>query len=142
MSTPIAAEIFCICEGALQGNGALSIDRAYSRMAVPSLPIRLPRLIMALRLRFDLASEGSHSLALAVTTPEGQRWGPPGAPEFNVKAEGDDAYAWTNGVVEFPPITVAVAGDYHFELAIDGRAVARCVLCIVRSQLPSEVHAG
>lgn len=74
--------------------GLLTIDRAYSRLAVAGIPCLYKEIIIALRVCSTSAEDGIHSFQLSVTDLDRKVVSPSGEDRFETKTVGNQQYTW------------------------------------------------
>jgi hypothetical protein len=120
-SLDLDVNAFLLCDSVVRDaqTGKTSIQGVFDTIYAPAYPALHPTLALYFRLCFDQPPSEPVIIALALTTPSGQRREDPEAMRA-VAGPNGTLEAWIN----VPSFNLPEAGRYCFELLVNGHAVA------------------
>jgi hypothetical protein len=130
----LKTEIFVLCDAATDILGKLSLLGTFDTIGVPQVPFLYPACAVALRIRFDAVEEGEHTIRLKLIDEDGQSMGPVFEGRVMVQTAPGAAYVTHNAVFNLQQLQLPRAGEYTFELTIDGRHEDSLPLRVVVAQ--------
>jgi hypothetical protein len=116
----MTADLLTLCHDASENSGAqLSIDRAFVRIGLRTLPIPYRCMIVA-RVRFEASEEGEHTFAAKIIDPDGEPLVELPAIPIECRMWPDESFGF--GVFRSPcEWVVSHYGEYSIILYIDGQ---------------------
>jgi hypothetical protein len=125
-------EIFCVClEVKPHADGAVDIIGVFNQALVKQFPAFVALTIFG-RVRFELADDGEHQLAITVTDLNNSNW-PPLEQTFTVNAKLAEEHSWHTFSFGLKDFAFRQWGDLTFRLAIDGKSLASTVVYVKRA---------
>lgn len=129
-------EAFLLCNCATNERGKLNVLGAFDTLYAEKLPIIVPAVSIALRIRFSPVEQGTHNARIKVIDEDGRDAGADMTATAEVKMrEGQDS-SISNLILYIQRFKLEKYGRYRIDLAIDGRQVATLPLFV--RQLPQK----
>lgn len=123
----MVVEIFSICDAATDYGGRLNILGAFEGIAASSAPIQRDRCSLAIRMRFEAAETGEHSIDIQFMDADANPVGPRVTAKVNVKVHAGRASGAHNLVLNINGMRFPHFGVYDIQLKVDS---------VVRSSIP------
>jgi hypothetical protein len=117
----LRTEIFVLCDAATDSFGKLNLLGTFDSIRVPQVPFAYPACALALRIRFDALEDGEHTIRLRLIDEDGRWMGPAIECRVMIRIPPRVSYSTHNAVFNLQQLQFPKAGEYTFELAIDGR---------------------
>ncbi len=121
----LRVEVFSVCEEAWVRSGRLDLLGIIDRITVPQLPCLYRSLKVAVRLRFPRDEFGVHYYALHSVDPQGGAVVAPQSAPFYINSSDAVESAVFDLIVPLPELALALPGEYHLALYLNGREEAR-----------------
>jgi len=129
----MTVEIFTFCDFAQDNGGKLTIVGSFDTIRAPGLPVVLPLVSLAAKLRFSLQERGMHHFEITFTDLDGQRAFPPLSGDCRMEdfSSSTAALALTMNIVnaEFRKETTITA-----RLDLDGKEAFHSPLHVVKAR--------
>ncbi|HEY3862341.1 MAG TPA: hypothetical protein VGO59_10670 [Verrucomicrobiae bacterium] len=127
-------QVAVLCDAATDYNGKLNLLGTFDTIYAPQMPTQHPQCSVAVRLYFDRAEEGQHTLNLNFVDEDGQPI--MNSMEIPVEADfpADATFISRNLVVNILQLTFSKTGLYSVDLSMDGRSLSSIPLAV--KQLP------
>lgn len=126
----LRVEIFALCEGASEQAGRLSLLSTYDVIHASQFPCLLLQATVALRVRFWPEEARVQILRLEITDPDGMPVGNPIEATVELYPTDEERSAAYNLVTRFQNVEIARAGEYTFDLHLNGRMEGRLPISI------------
>jgi len=127
-------EIFTLCDAATVSGGKLNILGSFDFIGARSFPCDHPLCAVACKLRFDLGEEGRHALEMHFCDPDMRAVLAPIRQDFEINIP-DQHHSQTHiHIWQHLGFHLERAGEYYFELKIDGETKSRIPLYVVHAQ--------
>lgn len=126
-------EIFSLCDAATEHGGKLNLLGAFDMIFAQGVPVNHPHCSIALRIRFERVEEGDHSFRLVLINADGQPVVPGMEGNMNMRVPPEAESTAVNLAINLQGLPLKEFGTYYFDLAIDGRQVARLPLTVRRA---------
>lgn len=130
------AEVFALCDAAVDYGGKLSILGAFDGIFALNTPVVHPQCAIALRLRVARADEGKHEITINFIDADGKPVMPSVKGNFEVRMPPDRESVAINLVLNIHQLKFAQFGDHAVDLMIDGQQVGRLPLMVVQRKPP------
>lgn len=127
-------ELFLMCEIAQAFAGRLNLLGTFESIKVQELPVVVPLLTVAIRLRFWSEEGGVHRCTLRLIDADGQIVFEDLGTEFVIGAADTNPSQITNIIARLQNVLVEHAGDYDLDLYLDDKLEASLPLGIEVSQ--------
>jgi hypothetical protein len=123
-------QVAVLCDAAADYNGKLSILGTFDTLMTSKIPAIHPQCSVALRIAFDRAEEGMHSLRLNFVDEDGQSIMEPMPISFDVNFSDDSTFISRNFVVNIQQLKLEQAGLYSVDVSMDDRQLTSISLCV------------
>ena len=127
-------EIFTLCDAATVSGGKLNILGSFDSIGAHSFPCDHPLCAVACKLRFDLGEEGRHALEMHFCDPDMRAVLAPIRQDFEIKISDQHHSQAHIHIWQHLGFHLERAGEYYFELKIDGETKSRIPLYVVHAQ--------
>lgn len=127
-------EIFSICDAATDYGGRLNILGAFEGIAASSAPIQRERCSLAIRMRFEAAETGDHSIEILFVDADGKPVGPTINAKVNVKIHAGRTSGAHNLVLNINGMRFPHFGAYDIHLKVDGEIRSSIPLLVAQTQ--------
>ena len=118
-------ELFTLCDAATADHsGKLNLLGAFDTLFARQAPLTHPSCAVALRMRFDPAEDGTHSLELRFVDSDGKPLLQPMKAPITIVASPDTRTHSRNFIVNFQQLRLPAFGEYRIDLFFDGQAVS------------------
>jgi hypothetical protein len=123
-------QVAVLCDAATDYNGKLNLLGTFDTIYSPQMPAQHPQCAMAVRIAFDRAEEGPHTLNMNFVDEDGQPI--MRSMQIPVEAEfpAEATFISRNLVVNFLQLTFARPGLYSVDLSVDGRPLSSIPLAV------------
>jgi hypothetical protein len=108
----------------------------------PTDPFPLPRMALVAKLVASIAEGLTHSIAMRVRHEDGAELGPFSFGDFSFKVNPVGRPMEHQLIVTIPGMTVPVAGDYEFELLVDGEPLGSTPFYVTDLTAPPHESPG
>ncbi len=125
-------EIFTLCDAATVSGGKLNILGSFDTIAASSFPCQHPLCAIAIRMRFDLGEEGEHSFQVHFCDPDMRQVMKPMIQQAVVQIPNERSQTVTH-IWNLLGFELKGAGEYYFELKVDGDIQCRLPLYVVQA---------
>jgi len=112
-------EVFVLCEAAQEFDGRLNLLGTFETVQVPDVPLVLPGLSAAIRMRFWPEEAGWHQCILRIIGNDGGFVAQDVETEFVTSGAEQNGCQTVNLIVRFQNIAFHDAGEYSLELYLD-----------------------
>ncbi len=128
-------EIFALCDAATADiAGKLNLLGTFDSLFAPSVPFVHPSCALAVRVRFELSDEGTHSLEIRLADSDGKAILPAMRSVIQVKATNDLKTIARNLVLNIQQLKLERFGEYTLDMFCDGKLVASSPLYTVEKK--------
>ena len=127
-------EIFTLCDAATVSGGKLNILGSFDSIGAHSFPCDHPLCAVACKLRFDLGEEGRHALEMHFCDPDMRAVLAPIRQDFEINIPDQHHSQTHTHIWQHLGFHLERAGEYYFELKIDGETKSRIPLYVVHAQ--------
>ncbi len=131
-------EAFLLCKCATNERGKLNVLGAFDTITARKLPVILPAVSVALRIRFSSVEEGTHQARIKVIDEDGRNAGADVTATANVEMQEGKDSSVSNLILYIQRFKLEKYGRYRIDLAIDGHQEATLPLFV--KQIPSETE--
>lgn len=132
-------EIFSLCDAATADqSGKLNLLGAFDSLFAQQLPITHPACAIALRVRFEAAEEGAHSLEIRLSDSDGKPLMQPIKADIQIPSNPDPRSLARNFVLNFQQLKLPKFGEYAIDLLMDGKIMGSIPLYTVQVQSPKK----
>jgi len=123
-------ELFTLCEGAVDQGGRLSLAGTYEVIQCPCFPTTVPKLTIAMRLRFWPGEAHHHSVRLCLVSPDGKWFG--GAFEGTITLTPPDLERSSahHFILDVLGVPFERAGEYAVDFYLDDHFESRIPLFV------------
>jgi hypothetical protein len=128
-------EIFTLCDAATVSAGKLNLLGSFDTIAAVSLPCQHPLCAIAIRIRFDLGEEGDHSFEVHFCDPDMRPVMKPMLQRVAVQIPNERSQTATH-IWNLFGFELKGAGEYYFELKVDGETQSRLPLYVLQAEPP------
>ena len=128
-------EIFTLCDAATIGGGKLNILGSFDTIWARKFPCDHAMCAVASKMRFDADEEGKHLLEITFSDPDMRPVLDPVRQEFEIRM-GDQLSATHAHTQCYLGFHLEQAGDYYFELRVDGQTASRIPLYVRQMASP------
>jgi hypothetical protein len=129
-NTSLRIELFVLCETAQEFAGRLNLLGTFESIRVPVLPVVIPLLTVAIRLRYWSEEGGAHCCFIRLIDADGHAILDKLCGEFIVDADAPHLSGVTNILVKLQNLCLVSAGEYGMELYLDGNLEASLPLVV------------
>jgi hypothetical protein len=129
-------EAFLLCKCATDERGKLNVLGAFDTITSSKLPIILPAVSVALRIRFSSIEEGEHHARIKLIDEDGRDAGADVTAKANVQMRQDRDSSVSNLILYLQRLKLEKYGRYRIDLAVDGHQEATLPLFV--RQVPSK----
>jgi hypothetical protein len=133
-------EAFLLCKCATDERGKLNVLGAFDTVTANKLPIVLPAVSVALRIRFSSIEEGTHQARIKVIDEDGKDAGADVTAKANVRMQQDRDSSVSNLILYLQRFKLEKFGRYRIDLAIDGHQEATLPLFVKQIQSKTETQ--
>jgi hypothetical protein len=112
-------ELFVMCETAQEFEGRLNLLGTFESIKVQDVPLVLPLLTVAIRLRFWSDEEGMHRCSLRLIDADGQPMFEPLDTTFMVRPVDANPSGITNIIAKLQNVPFERSGEYGMDLYLD-----------------------
>ena len=123
-------KLFSICEGAFNNQGRLTIVNTYDMISASSFPLKMA-LGIAMTMAFSKDDGGKHMIVLHITNMKNEA--EIAKMESEVTIPQDDNGGFLNFVSNVNGFVFPEAGDYNFDLTVDGTSIGGYVMKVKNS---------
>jgi len=126
----------CLCDSAADYNGKLCILGAFDSIQARTLPAVHPSCSVALRFLLKEADVGPHRIQLGLIDPDGRDILPAGKISIDFTVPGipeQSFFLSSNCVLNLQGLVLPVAGQYSFDVRVDGEIMARVPLQVLKA---------
>ncbi len=127
-------EIFTICDAATDAGGKLNMLGSFDTIAGRESPLVHPACSIVAKLRFDASDEGTHSMEIRITDPDGKPIVPPIKNDIQAPAVGNLSSVSRNFILNIQHLKLPEFGEYAIGLMIDGQERASVPLYVVQAK--------
>ncbi|EDY16465.1 hypothetical protein CfE428DRAFT_5996 [Chthoniobacter flavus Ellin428] len=136
-NTSLRIEVFVLCETAQEFDGRLNLLGTFETIRVAALPVVLPLLTVAIRLRYWSDEEGVHRCVIRLIDADGRPILEELCGDFVVGASNGNSSDVTNILVKLQDLCLGDEGEYGMELYLDDHLEASLPLNI---ECPQSKH--
>jgi len=129
-TTSLRIEVFVLCETAQEFDGRLNLLGTFETIRVPALPVVIPLLTVAIRLRYWSDEGGAHRCVIRLIDADGRLILEELCGEFSVGTSRGNSSDVANVLVKLHDLCLTEEGEYGMELYLDGRLEASLPLNI------------
>lgn len=115
-------DIFTLCDFAQDMGGKLTIVGTFDTINASELPMILPTLSVATRIRFSKSQAGNHSFRLSFLDDNNKEIIPPLSGQINVRSR-EEEWSPVNIVVGIGQMKLGFYGIYSINLSIDDKLI-------------------
>jgi len=133
-------EAFLLCKCATDERGKLSVLGAFDTITAKKLPIVLPAISVALRIRFSSVEEGEHHARIKVIDEDGRNAGADVTATANVQMPQGQDSSVSNLILYLQRFKLERFGRYRIDLAIDGHQEATLPLFVRQISSEAEIQ--
>jgi len=124
-------QIAALCDSAADYSGKLCVMGVFDTIAARQFPIVHAYCSLALRVVFSHEEEGAHKLRVTLIDEDGRALLPALEPEINISLPENMFFATSNFVFNLQGLKFEKAGQYSFDIAVDGKMIARVPMQVV-----------
>lgn len=122
--------LFSICEGAFNNQGRLTIVNTYDMISASSFPLKMS-LGIAMTIAFDKNDGGKHMIVLHIINKKNDV--EIAKMESEVSIPHDENGGFLNFVSNVNGFMFPEAGDFNFDLTVDGKSIGGYVMKVKSS---------
>lgn len=134
-------EAFLLCDAATDTHGKLNLLGAFDSFFVSEVPATHPYCAVVLRLRFERAEQGEHSITMHLIDEDGKHVMQPLEGRLRVQGSNNTT-STSNLILNLQGLRLTRFGELAFHLQIDGKPAASLPLYIRQVQAPGHGTAN
>ena len=128
---PMDIQVATLCDSAMDYNSKLCVLGTFDTIGSRVLPVVHPAAALALRICFRAQDEGTHQLSIRLIDDDGTNSMQPLEAAIEIQLPESADFVTRNMILNFQPLRFEKAGQFSFEVSINGQILASIPLRVI-----------